>query len=92
MFFSGRFIEYVLEREDVQPAWKQHTEHDFVAGLADGTLPVESFKYYLIQDYLFLVGLTIDIRARRLTVSRFNLLGRTLWQHTKQRQLQTLQQ
>lgn len=26
-----------------------------MAGLADGTLPMESFKYYLIQDYLYLV-------------------------------------
>jgi thiaminase len=52
---SGRFINYVLERPDVQKAWKEHTEHAFVAGLADGTLPVSAFKYYLIQDYLFLV-------------------------------------
>lgn len=27
-----------------------------MAGLADGSLPVHAFKYYLIQDYLFLVG------------------------------------
>jgi len=54
-FPPGRFVEYVLERADVQPAWKEHTEHAFVAGLADGTLPGDSFKYYLIQDYLFLV-------------------------------------
>jgi hypothetical protein len=27
-----------------------------VAGLADGSLPVNSFKYYLVQDYLFLVS------------------------------------
>ncbi|KAK0099872.1 hypothetical protein ONS95_013301 [Cadophora gregata] len=54
-FPPGRFLEYVLERRDVQTPWKEHTEHAFVAGLADGTLPVESFKYYLIQDYLFLV-------------------------------------
>lgn len=55
MIASGHFIEYVLERNDVQKSWLEHTEHDFVTGLADGTLPVASFKYYLIQDYLFLV-------------------------------------
>ncbi|KAI9052284.1 hypothetical protein LZ554_003639 [Drepanopeziza brunnea f. sp. 'monogermtubi'] len=54
-FSPNRFLEYVLERPDVQKPWKEHTEHAFVAGLGDGTLPVESFKYYLIQDYLFLV-------------------------------------
>jgi TENA/THI-4/PQQC family len=53
--FRGRFIEYLLERPDVKGAWKEHTHHDFVAGLADGTLPVEAFKYYLVQDYLYLV-------------------------------------
>ena len=52
---SGRFIEYILERPDVQQAWRRHTEHAFVSGLADGSLPVSAFKYYLIQDYLFLV-------------------------------------
>jgi thiaminase len=52
---SGRFIDYLLDRADVKAAWKEHTEHAFVAGLADGTLPVASFKYYLIQDYLYLV-------------------------------------
>jgi len=39
-------MEYVLERPDVQKPWQEHTEHAFVAGLGDGNLPVESFKYY----------------------------------------------
>lgn len=52
---SGHFVEYLLQRPDVRDAWKAHTHHAFVAGLADGTLPVEAFKYYLIQDYLYLV-------------------------------------
>ena len=44
-----------MERKDVQEKWYKHVEHAFVAGLADGTLPVSAFKYYLVQDYLFLV-------------------------------------
>ncbi|PQE22205.1 putative thiamine biosynthesis thi-4 protein [Rutstroemia sp. NJR-2017a WRK4] len=54
-FAPGHFVDYLLERPDVKAAWTEHTEHSFVAGLADGTLPMESFKYYLIQDYLYLV-------------------------------------
>jgi thiaminase len=50
-----RFLEYLLDRPDVQKAWRAHTEHEFVSGLANGTLPVEAFKNYLIQDYLYLV-------------------------------------
>jgi thiaminase len=53
---SGRFLEYALERPDVQPVWKEFTEHAFVASIANGTLPVEKFKTYLIQDYLYLVS------------------------------------
>jgi len=54
-FAPGRFLEYLLERFDVKEAWKAHTEHEFIERMADGTLPLEKFKYYLIQDYLFLV-------------------------------------
>ncbi|KAL1976837.1 hypothetical protein VTN31DRAFT_3119 [Thermomyces dupontii] len=53
-FAPGRFIEYVLNRPDMKPVWKEFTEHDFVEGLGDGTLPLERFKEYLIQDYLYL--------------------------------------
>ncbi|TVY34379.1 putative hydroxymethylpyrimidine/phosphomethylpyrimidine kinase [Lachnellula subtilissima] len=54
-FAPGRFVEYLLDRSDVKKAWREHTHHDFVASLANGSLPVDSFKYYLIQDYLYLV-------------------------------------
>lgn len=49
------FIDYILDRPDVQPAWQNFTHHEFVERMGDGTLPVETFKYYMIQDYLFLV-------------------------------------
>jgi thiaminase II len=54
-FGPGNFIEYLLGRPDVAEAWKEHTEHIFLERLADGTLPIEAFKYYLIQDYLYLI-------------------------------------
>ncbi|KAG2195245.1 hypothetical protein INT47_007974 [Mucor saturninus] len=34
--------------------WSEFLDHSFVRGIADGTLPVESFVYYLKQDYLYL--------------------------------------
>jgi len=52
-------VEYLLERPDVKDAWREHTHHEFVAGLADGSLPVEAFKYYLVQDYLYLVSILL---------------------------------
>lgn len=54
---SGRFLEYILDRPDVQCAWEKFTKHDFVEGMGQGTLPVERFKEYLVQDYLYLVRL-----------------------------------
>lgn len=54
-FPPGGFIDYLLQRDDVQSPWKAHTEHDFIKQLADGSLDVGRFKNYLIQDYLFLV-------------------------------------
>ncbi|MEO1016978.1 MAG: TenA family protein [Pseudomonadota bacterium] len=45
-------------REECASAWRTYTEHAFVAGLGDGSLPREAFLRYLRQDYLFLVHLT----------------------------------
>lgn len=44
-----------MERPDVSPVWHQFINHPFVLGLGSGELPLESFKGYLIQDYLYLV-------------------------------------
>ena len=35
--------------------WDDYVGHAFVRGLADGSLPVEAFRHYLAQDYLFLI-------------------------------------
>ncbi len=34
--------------------WAAYNEHPFVMGIQDGTLDREKFKYYIIQDYLYL--------------------------------------
>ncbi len=35
--------------------WLAYVDHEFVRGLADGSLPEPSFRHYLVQDYLFLI-------------------------------------
>ncbi|KAA0596433.1 thiaminase/transcriptional activator TenA [Azospirillum lipoferum] len=35
--------------------WAAYVDHAFVRGMGDGTLPQESFRHYLVQDYLFLI-------------------------------------
>ncbi|KAL2262115.1 hypothetical protein VTK26DRAFT_2440 [Humicola hyalothermophila] len=54
-FSPGHFIEYLLERPDVAPVWSKYVNHPFVSAMGDGTLPLESFKGYLMQDYVYLV-------------------------------------
>ncbi|KAJ5599646.1 hypothetical protein N7450_000713 [Penicillium hetheringtonii] len=54
-FAPGRFLEYILDRPDVQRVWERFTHHDFVEGMGQGTLPLGRFKEYLVQDYLYLV-------------------------------------
>ena len=34
--------------------WGGYGSHPFVMGIAGGTLPVEKFRYFMIQDYLYL--------------------------------------
>lgn len=43
-------------RERASRAWRAATAHPFVRGLADGSLPPETYARYLAQDYVFLVG------------------------------------
>jgi len=35
--------------------WARTREHPFVRGIGDGTLPEERFRFYIRQDYLFLI-------------------------------------
>ncbi|MBN2542197.1 thiaminase II [bacterium] len=42
-------------RDDAGNIWKSIIEHPFVAELCDGTLPMEKFKFYILQDYNYLI-------------------------------------
>ena len=37
------------------PIWDRIVEHPFVVELYEGTLPLEKFRYYAVQDYNYLV-------------------------------------
>lgn len=37
------------------PIWQKTLSHPFVTGLGDGSLPLENFRFYMCQDYVFLV-------------------------------------
>jgi len=56
-------------RQDADPIWQGIIEHPFVVELYEGTLPMEKFKSYILQDYNYLVSLieVLSIIASRAT-------------------------
>ena len=43
-------------RTEAEPIWRRIFDHPFLQEIKDGTLPLETFQYYLAQDYLYLEG------------------------------------
>ncbi len=41
-------------REAARPIWERCLTHPFVTGIGDGTLMAEKFRYFMLQDYLYL--------------------------------------
>ncbi|MFK2824790.1 thiaminase II [Bacillus sp. B190/17] len=41
--------------EKLQPIWRQNHKHPFVKGIGDGTLDQRKFRFYMVQDYLYLI-------------------------------------
>ena len=39
---------------ETKEIWAAYNEHPFVLGIQDGTLDQKKFRYYIIQDYLYL--------------------------------------
>ncbi|MEN1967358.1 thiaminase II [Lentibacillus sp. N15] len=48
-----KFSERLYEK--VKPIWEANHNHPFVTGIGDGTLEKESFRHYMIQDYVYLI-------------------------------------
>lgn len=48
-----KFSERLYEK--LQPIWRQNHTHPFVKGMGDGTLAPSKFRFYMVQDYLYLI-------------------------------------
>ena len=46
-------VSYQL-RNAAASIWEDCLNHPFVIGIGDGTLAVEKFQYFMLQDYLYL--------------------------------------
>lgn len=49
MNITERFLDSSKE------IWAQYHAHPFVKGIGDGSLDKKKFKYYILQDYLYLI-------------------------------------
>ncbi len=63
---SGRITEIL--RDSVNDVWNRIFNHPFVTELFSGSLPIEKFKFYVIQDYNYLLTLT---RCQAIIASKF---------------------
>ena len=59
-------------RESSGEIWTDYVGHPFVSAIGSGDLPLTSFKYYLVQDYLFLIQFS---RAYALAVFKSETIG-----------------
>ena len=50
---AERFTERLRQKAD--GIWEAQHQHPFVRGIGDGTLSLERFKFWLRQDYVFLI-------------------------------------
>lgn len=50
---SERFTDHL--RKLASPIWAAQHRHPLVRGIGDGSLDIEKFKFWLRQDYLFLI-------------------------------------
>ena len=57
------------------PVWEACLRHPFVTGIGDGTLDMEKFRYFMLQDYLYLFDYA---RVFALGVVKDELLGMLL--------------
>ena len=43
-------------KTEAEPIWRRIFDHPFLKEIKNGTLPLDTFRYYLAQDYLYLEG------------------------------------
>ena len=63
-------------RDKAASMWEREKQHPFVLGIGDGTLPLDNFRYYMRQDYIFLVDFC---RVIALAVAKASRLDDMAW-------------
>lgn len=69
-----RFTEH-LRRQTVDLR-RQVLQHPFVTGIGDGTLPLEAFRLYMCQDYVFLIDYSRVLALAAAKAGDLDTMGR----------------
>ena len=48
-----KFTDRLMDK--LQPIWRKNHDHPFVQGIGYGTLDPQKFRFYMVQDYLYLI-------------------------------------
>ncbi len=64
---------------DSKRIWEAIKSHPFVQELYRGTLPLEKYRYYVSQDYYFLVGMTRAFALLAAKTRDYGLARKALW-------------
>ena len=70
MKFTDRLHEKTL------PIWRQNHAHPFVQGIGDGTLDPDKFRFYMVQDYLYLMDYAKVFAIGAVKASDLQTMGR----------------
>lgn len=65
-------------RRRVDDIWSEIFKHPFVVQLYMGTLPEDKFRYYVIQDYAFLMGMVKAFSTIAVKTDDHVLVGKAL--------------
>ena len=69
-----RFTEYL--RQQTADLRQQVLQHPFVTGIGDGKLPLEAFRFYMCQDYVFLVDYSRVLALAAAKAGDLETMGR----------------
>ncbi|WP_059102705.1 thiaminase II [Shouchella shacheensis] len=69
MTFSKRL------RETADEIWAQSHKHPFVQGIGDGSLDIESFKFFMKQDYVYLIDYARVFAVGSLKATRLETMA-----------------
>ncbi len=63
-------------REKCLPVWRQNHSHPFVREMADGTLDPGKFRFYMVQDYLYLIQYAKVFALGAIKADDVNTMGK----------------